>query len=46
MQLSSLQVGGGGGGALLDMTNDENVQQKTFPLWTCKFLGAFDNELF
>ena len=38
--------GGGGEGALLDMTNDENVQQKRFPFLACKFLGAFDNELF
>ena len=28
------------------MTNDENVLQKTFPFLACKFLGAFDNELF
>ena len=28
------------------MTNDEIVQQKRFPFLACKFLGAFDNELF
>ena len=43
MQLSSLHVGGGGRGeegALVDMTNDGNVQQKRFPFLACKFLGG------
>ena len=43
MQLSSLHVWGG---ALLDMTYDENVQQKGSPFWLVGFKGAFDNELF
>ena len=38
MQLSSLHVGGGGGDALLGMTNDENLQQKMIPFLAVKSL--------